>query len=148
MVLLIVPCVSLCQIDNEPRYFAAILVTDIDASIDWYSANLGFEVVNRTDLEDRGISIANLKFENIHLELIETGAILPRSELLKSKPDKMRIAGLFKFGFAVNDFDKKVDELKEQAVELQGSVVVDPINGKKMVIVLDNDGNRIQLFEK
>jgi len=35
----------------------------------------------------------------------------------------------------------------ESKVDFNGGVVEDPVSGKKMVIILDPDGNRIQLFE-
>lgn len=37
-------------------YFAAIIVGDIDASIDWYTNMLGFEVIDRIENNERGFS--------------------------------------------------------------------------------------------
>ena len=45
------------------------------------------------------------------------------------------------------DFDTWVARLKATGVEFQGDVVIDKTSGKKMLVVKDPDGNRIQLFE-
>ncbi|MBO6524105.1 MAG: VOC family protein [Balneolaceae bacterium] len=50
-------------------------------------------------------------------------------------------------GFKIQNFDSWVKYLREKQVSFRGDVVNDPISGKKMVVVLDPDGNRIQFFE-
>ena len=60
----------------------------------------------------------------------------------------MRIIGLFKIGFVVTDFEKWVDHLIDKEVDFCGNIVTDDNTEKRMVIITDPDGNRIQIFEK
>ncbi len=48
----------------------------------------------------------------------------------------------------VTDFEKWIDHLTNEKVDFYGSVVTDDTTGKRMVIITDPDGNRIQIFEK
>lgn len=132
--------------DPKP-YFSAIIVSDVENSIEWYSKNLGFEVLNRVDMSDRGFKQANLKRGSALVELIELNTAISQAELLQNRPQRSRIQGFFKFGFTVSELDSWVEFLTESGVQFNGSVVEDPNSGQRMVIVLDPDGNRIQLFE-
>ena len=128
-------------------YFTALIVEDIDQSIDWYTSFLGLEVHNKTELKERGLAIANLKKEGIWLELIEMKSAISLSELMKDKENTSRIHGIFKTGFLLSDFDKWISFLEETNVHFHGSVVKDNNTGKRTVIIKDPDGNSIQLFE-
>lgn len=133
--------------DPEP-YFSAIIVENIDTSIDWYGKILGYEIINKVDMSDRGFRQANLKRGDSLLELIELSTALSPAELLSDKPARTRIKGFFKFGFTVSAFDDWMKFLTVSDVNFNGSVVEDPNSGKRMIIMLDPDGNRIQLFEE
>ena len=143
-----IACAQQDQLADPIPYFMAIIVSDVDTSINWYDNTLGFEVLNRVDMSERGLRQANLKHGDAALELIELSTALSPKDLLKGKPKKTKIAGLFKFGFAVNDFDEWAKFLTDKIPGLEDQIVNDPNTGKKMVIILDPDGNRIQLFEK
>ncbi len=132
--------------DLEP-YFNAILVEDIGASTIWYQEVLGFEIVS-SDLDSDFFKINNLKRGNIALELIELSSAVSADEAIPDYTNRTRINGLFKMGFLVVDLDRWVTFLQEKEVQFKGDVVQDPVTGQQMVIILDPDSNRIQLFEK
>jgi catechol 2,3-dioxygenase-like lactoylglutathione lyase family enzyme len=149
--LILVSFIGYGQSDSLPSpeaYFSAIIVSNIDSSIIWYSSNFGFEVLNRIELEEKGIKQVNLKCGNILIELIELKSSLSPKSLLENHPEKTKINGFFKLGFLVPEFDKWVNALKQSEVEFYGEVVKDNLSGKRMLLVMDPDGNRIQLFEK
>lgn len=131
---------------NPDRYFVAIIANDMDASLLWYTETLGFDVLNQTENESRGFKQVNLKRGNGFLELIELNGTLSLQELLEGK--KTRIEGFFKFGFSVPQFDQWINFLNRNNVTTHGQVVTDPVSNKRMIIILDPDGNRIQLFEE
>lgn len=142
-----------CNAQNAPSndlvaYFSALIVEDLEKSISWYSDNLGFAVVNRTAIEGAGFKQANLKREDILIELIELKTAISPKDAIPEYNNKTRILGFFKVGFAVSDFDLWIRHLEESKVEFHGKVVIDNKTGKKMVIIKDPDGNRIQFFEK
>ena len=129
-------------------HFTAIIVSDIDKSIEWYKNGLGFEVLNRFDSEKRGFSQANLKTGNTILELIELKSSVRIEEIYPNYTKKTRLVGLFKTGFLVSKFDKWLQHFKKLKLQFHGNVVKDKKTNKRMFILKDPDGNRIQFFEK
>jgi hypothetical protein len=109
---------------------------------------LGFELINRVDVPERGFKQSNLRRGSMDIELIELDVAISQEEALSKFPDALRIQGLFKVGFQVNDFDGWLLHLTNTKVEFGGSVITDQETGKRMLIVKDPDGNRIQFFEK
>jgi catechol 2,3-dioxygenase-like lactoylglutathione lyase family enzyme len=136
------------SLPNPEAYFSAIIVNDIESSISWYSNNFGFKVLNKIESDEKGFKQANLKCGQILIELIELKSSLSHNSILKNYPKKTKIDGFFKFGFLVSEFQKWVDTLKQSGVEFYGDVVTDNLSGKRMLIIKDPDGNRIQIFEK
>lgn len=126
-------------------YFSAIIVSDMEASKSWYTEVLGFEVESEYQVSE-GFSIINLRRE-LALELIRLPTALSPKEAIPDYSGKTRLHGLFKIGFSVGNLDIWVSHLSLHQVNFHGEVVTDP-KGQRMVVVLDPDGNRIQLFEK
>ncbi len=129
-------------------YFSAMIVSDFDSSINWYSNTLGFEVISRIESVERGFKQSNLKRGDVLIELVELDKVLDLEDIVPNYNNKMRIIGFFKLGFLVTDFEKWIDHLTNEKVDFYGSVVTDDTTGKRMVIITDPDGNRIQIFEK
>ncbi|MDW3195214.1 MAG: VOC family protein [Cytophagales bacterium] len=141
---------SFAQPSSPPdltAYFSAILVEDIQVSKQWYTEILGFDVVLESQIA-KGFTILNLKRGNSALELIQLPGALSPAEAIESYHSKTRIKGFFKVGFKVNDLEAWVEFLQKNEVQFNGGVVEDPVSGNPMVIILDPDGNRIQLFEE
>ncbi len=135
------------KIPELEAYFSALIVNDIEQSLDWYSGILGFEIHNKTVDKDRGFKLANLKRENNSLELIELDAAQDPKKAIPNYHKKTRLVGIFKFGYKTSHFDSWISHLQKNKVKWQGQVVTDPVSGKRMLIILDPDGNRVQLFE-
>lgn len=146
LLFLLISCLGSAQsVDELKPYFSALIVDDIEVSKAWYTQNLGFEIVNESSLPERGIKQVNLKSGFGLIELIEISSSKKASELTDQKA---RIQGIFKIGFQVRDLDEWVKKLRENKVSFSGNIVEDPNTNKRMVIILDPDGNRIQLFEE
>lgn len=129
-------------------HFSAIIVEDMERSLAWYQKVLGLSVINQIDMmQQRGFHQANLKNKGLQLELIQTNKTFGAKTLLADKPKKSKVAGFFKLGFVVEDFDRWLAWFTKHQVKLYGSVVNDPVSDKRTVLFLDPDGNRLQLFE-
>ncbi len=134
--------------DPEP-FFWAIIVHDMDRSIAWYTKNLGLKVLYNNNYEERGFKQAALQRESLLLELVEINTAVTPEEALKGVPDRTRLTGIYKVGFRVRDFDKWNAEFEKNRASYLGiGVVTDPVSSKRMIVYLDPDSNRVQLFEK
>ena len=143
--------VSFSQNDKPPKlepYFTAVIVEDIETSISWYSKALGFKIINQREISKMGFKQANLKCGDTAIELIELDKAISPKDIIPNYNSKTRIQGLFKVGFWVSDFDLWLEHLTTQKVNFHGRSVKDPESGKRMIIIKDPDGNKIQLFEK
>jgi len=151
VILIWIPFLSYSQNESQPdieAYFSAMIVNDIETSINWYSNVMGFIVLDKTESQERGFIQSNLKRENILIELIELEFAVTAKDVVPNYNEKTRIVGFFKTGFLVSDFDKWINHLTNQKVNFHGNVIADNISGKRMIIIKDPDGNRIQIFEK
>ncbi len=153
LVLLIVLCSTFClaqknTLPEAKASFVAIIVDDIEESIQWYKNALGFELINSLDHEERRFKQANLTTGTIDLELIELEASVSQSEALEGQQKGLKLMGFFKFGLKVQNFDTWIEHLEKRKVKFAGSVVTDDNSGKRMLVINDLDGNRIQLFEQ
>ncbi|WP_420581018.1 VOC family protein [Reichenbachiella sp.] len=133
---------------NLSPYFNAIIVNELDSSLVWYQQVLGFEVLNSKEFPEMGFKQANLKKGTSSLELIELNSAISLKETIPNYNSKTKTIGLFKFGFQVEDFDQWLAYLESTQATIHGRVVNDELTNKRMVIILDPDGNRIQLFER
>ena len=128
--------------------FAAFIVSQMKQSKTWYQEVLGFKEINHIVNEARGVEIANLKHGEIGLELIQIKGSLSMDSLMTDLPEEIRFQGVFKFGMYISDFDEWVQHLRPFIEDLESQIVRDPITDKRMVVIRDPDGNRIQLFER
>lgn len=126
--------------------FNAIIVNDLELSKEWYCKLFKLNVLTEFASEERGFKIANLGNEQLNLELLELKGSVNPQEANQDFNEKTRFKGFFKSGFSVNDFDRLEELLQEHQIE--GNVVRDPSTQKRMVIIRDPDGNRIQFFEQ
>jgi catechol 2,3-dioxygenase-like lactoylglutathione lyase family enzyme len=128
-------------------YFSAIMVHNLDTSINWYANVLAFAVLDKTESKERGFRQANLKMGSTLLELIELNSAVSLEDVAPNYNSKTRITGFFKIGFLATDFDNWINHLEQEKVDFHGVIVTDNLSGKRMVIIKDPDGNRIQIFE-
>ena len=134
------------EINYAPRgSFAALSVPDADASVNWYREMLGFELVNSTDMAN-GIKMRNVKRANALLEFVEHPSASSVEKRLPDIEKPYQLHGIWKLGFSVTDFDSLHAQLTQNSATFHGGIVTDA-DGTRMLIVLDNAGNRVQLFE-
>lgn len=136
------------SLPNPEAYFSALIISDLDKSIDWYSNMLGFEVLNKRKFDSAGFKQANMQRGDILIELIELKSSVSPEKIIPNYTAKTRVQGFFKFGLLVSNFDDWIRELTKLKVNFHGRVVKSEETQKRMVIIKDPDGNRIQLFEK
>ena len=140
------PCYSQGKINPPEMTFSSILVENIENSIDWYTNVFGCEKTQDPTITE-SFSQANLDCNSFRLELIQVQNALTKDSLKVSFPNNNFMNGFFKIGFVTERFDDWLEKMKAQDVAFHGRVVNDPISGRRMFVILDPDGNRIQFFE-
>jgi lactoylglutathione lyase len=116
-----------------------IRVSDLDASIDWYTCHLGFQVSSRTDKSPAGNHVAHLELPGNEHTIEFTWS--PDYEL-KVPEDLMH------FAIGVDDLITFCDKLEKDGLEIwPGDWRETFPTGRKMAFVDDPDGYEIELLE-
>ena len=125
-------------------YFSAMIVKNIDSSVNWYQSVLGLKT-RFLPGTPQGIRVAILEASQIVLEIIENDAWLDPKEFLKGKPEGTRLHGYFKIGFKVTAMDGFIDHLNKLNISIPRIYKDD--SGKRNFLVEDPDKNLVQFFE-
>lgn len=132
-----------------PTYLAAIIVPELGTSADWYQKHLGFQKQETITLPN--LRITFLVLEGFHLEIVEDKRAFTRERLEKRIPEMKHldnpVAGISKLAFCVTDLDAFATKLKFEGVKFQTGIMEAKGNWPRSFIVLDNNGNWIQLVQ-
>lgn len=129
------------QIDS---YFSALIVKNIDSSVNWYQSVLGLKTRFLPGTSE-GIRVAIMESPQIVLEIIENNAWLDPKEFLKGKPEGTKLHGYFKIGFKVTVMDSFIEHLNKLNISIPRIYKDD--SGKRNFLVEDPDKNLVQFFE-
>lgn len=117
---------------------------DLDATIAWYSRNLGFTLDQR--FESHGTTFAYLTAGDVKIELL-TGAAQRSGTPAGNVLESMDPSRLHHFCLAVSDLDAAVSRLLELDVPLIGGPMEIPEIGQRVAFITDNVGTIIELAE-
>lgn len=122
-----------------------ISVPDLEASISWYKAMLGFELERRDALPHAQAKVAFLRRGDLRIELFEVAgaAALPEDRRI---PDRdLRTHGNKHLSFAVKDVRTVATELKHRGADI---VFVIDVGPSTVSFIRDNAGNLIELTQQ
>lgn len=145
--------------DGAPRPLAAALtadhlalsVADLDATVAWYAATLGFRPVvvaafPRTVC--RGARFAFLHLDGLMIELIEEEGSRARPLAGRPMEEQASVQGANHLGFVVRDLDATVAELEGRGVVFTTGATPIPAFRTRFAQCADNEGNLIELVER
>lgn len=116
--------------------FFAVIVSDVEASRNWYQTVLGLEQVSRATERDR-YDIINMSGPGLFVELLELGAAAERPG--------GQIEGPFKVGMLVDDLTAFAAGLP--AAESEANIVYDQRNEVLILQLKDPDNNTVQVMQ-
>jgi len=119
-----------------------VTVADLDATVAWYSRNLGFAVDQR--FESHGTTFVYLTAGDVKIELL-AGASNRGGEPAGNVLTSMDPSRLHHFCLAVADLDAAVSRLLELDVPLIGGPMSILETGQRIAYVTDNVGTIIEL---
>ena len=125
----------------ESIHHVAILTDDYEKSKHFYTAVLGFTIINETYREDRA---------SYKLDLAINGAY--QVELFSFPDYKERVSfpeakGLRHLAFAVQDLEVSVNELIENGIDVQ-AIRTDELTNKLFCFFNDPNGQPLELYER
>lgn len=123
-----------------------ISVADIDASINWYSSILGFELLKRNYTPQLKSKVAFMGRNGFEVELFEpdNGNPLPTDRRIPNLD--IQTHGMKHFALSVNDLHAVMNELKAKKVDVAMDIIV--MEGERVAFIRDPTGNLIELFQK
>lgn len=124
---------------REPEEMVNVryMVDDVEASIEFYTEHLGFEV--RTSAAP---AFADVTKGNLRLLLSGPASSAGRAMTDGTKP---RPGGWNRIHLIVDDLDAEITRLREAGLDFRNDVVTGP--GGSQVLLLDPSGNVIEFFQ-
>ena len=123
---------------------AALVVSDMQRSVDFYTNVLGFKYVRNLDFGDRELVYLALGEEPAaKLELLRYDA----TDLSQKVPSDRTLLGLRHLALHVSDIAKTYEEVKAKGMEMLPDAPFMRENGPKIAFGLDPDGVLIELTE-
>ena len=126
-----------------PRLLA-ISVHDLDASLAWYADMLGFVETARHDFPQDQMRLAFMGRGGFELELIEIADTPAFSAPDPGNPATRR--GLVKFAFYAEEIEALFGAVASKGAQVQSSLRNSNRTGGRFFILLDPDGNWVQVF--
>jgi catechol 2,3-dioxygenase-like lactoylglutathione lyase family enzyme len=113
------------------------LVNEVDTSIEFYTKNLGFILI-----EQMGTAFAIVAKDDLKLWL--SG---PQSSAARPMPDgrKPKAGGWNRFVIEVDDIEMVVASMKSAGVSFRNNIITGP--GGKQILAEDPSGNPIEIFQ-
>ena len=123
--------------ENDDTVNVRYMVTDVEASIAFYTDVLGFEI-----LTSAAPAFADVKRGNLRLLL--SG---PASSAGRAMPDGTQPGpgGWNRIHLLVDDLEAEVERLRAAGATFRNDIVRGP--GGKQILLLDPSGNVVELFE-
>lgn len=121
-------------------------VSDLDASIAWYRATLGFELLSTYGWP--GVRAAFIGRDDIRIELFQKEDAAPMSDDRRWPDTNLRNGGIGHLALAVADLDAAVADLQGRQVEIVAAPRDVPDgSGSRFAFVHDNEGMLVELFQ-
>lgn len=119
----------------QARTFIAVEVTDIAAAEAWYGRT--FDAARVNIFSEPAYEQRILRGPDVIVELVQR---------IPARPLTGEGSGIMKAGFVVDDLDARVARWRAQGVQFQGRRIHDDALNLDAVLLVDPDGNLIQMF--
>lgn len=127
------------------RVSAALSVRDLDQSVQWYTTNLGFEVVASQDFPAINARVAYLRNRKVVLELVQAS---PSVHIERPAPPfNYVVQGFAQLALYVDDLEEAKSLALSQGLMLVSDIVSAPELGVQVFLIHDLDGNLIEFAQ-
>lgn len=129
-----------------PPVFLAFSVPDIEASVKWYSESFDLTATRLPDSPQAKVAL--LRGNGLLVELVEHSHAFDLKARVPESEKRYLVHGLFKAGFFVQDLEATIERLEKRGARFVGNVFTDQGAGARSILLLDNNDNVLQLFER
>jgi methylmalonyl-CoA/ethylmalonyl-CoA epimerase len=126
---------------NITPHHVGISVADLEASIAWYEAMLGFVVEQRVEIAAIPARIAFLKRGAFRIELFEVAGAAPLPDDRRVPNKDLHTHGTKHLAFSTPNVPALLQELKARGADVAMEAI---IQGNPVAFVRDNTGNLIE----
>ncbi|MBK6781574.1 MAG: VOC family protein [Gemmatimonadetes bacterium] len=149
------PGAAAAQVEVVGPSFAALSVPDLAASVQWYRDIFGLNVVFEAAAPDSSTRVVLLAGRGLRVEFVwhRTARSLSSYAGAPTAPDQ--VFGPAKLGFFVADLDAALASLRRHGATIEGLWLERPGHvppedtlWTRNILVRDNSGNYLQLFER
>ncbi|OOM10624.1 VOC family protein [Clostridium saccharobutylicum] len=123
----------------KSMHHIAIIVSNYEASKNFYVNLLGFEIIRENYRQERNSYKLDLKLGDSEIELFSMNNP-------PARPTHPEACGLRHIAFKVDNIDDVISELNEKGI-LTEPVRIDDYTGKKLTFFSDPDGLPLELHE-
>ena len=127
--------------------FFAIYVPNLEASVKWYSENLGMRVVLEAPRTEK-FGLAILEGSGFMIEIVQSEKAIPLQDAAPSLDSKTSIQGIYKIGVLVDDLEKVVSLLREKQIPIAMGPFPTRPNRRSNLAIHDNNRNVIFFIGK
>ena len=126
----------------------AVVVSNLEQSIEWYQDVLGFQILERTDFPAVNAKGAFLEGAGIRLELLKSDQGFRIAEMFADPPAHILPVGNKALILYVEDLHETTVELETKNVSFAFKELALNDDGLKSTVIKDADGNFISIFGK
>jgi methylmalonyl-CoA/ethylmalonyl-CoA epimerase len=124
----------------------ALVVPNLDASVEWYGRVLGFALERRFGFAEAGVDIAHLLGPaGVRLELIQQAGSGPSPDLERDAFGALLTQGAKHIGLLVDDIEAAAAELKAKGAEVVHEVTTVEPAGVRNFWIRDNAGYLLEI---
>jgi methylmalonyl-CoA/ethylmalonyl-CoA epimerase len=127
------------------HHHGGLSVPDLEASIAWWRAVLGFEVVKRFPIPAIAAKVAMLRNGPLHIELFEVAGAKPLPEERRQPDSDLQTHGNKHTSFAVHSVREFAAELERRGADI---VWVKEMPHGANLFIRDNAGNLIEFVQE
>ena len=124
-----------------------LVVSDLDASLEWYGKRLGFTLEARWDVAGAGLRFAHARSGDVRFEFMERAGAAPGPDEAKDVFGALETRGAKHVGLACEDVEAARASLKAEGVEVIFGPNEVPQVRVRNLFLRDPDGNQIELVE-
>lgn len=126
---------------------AGISVANIEESIKWYQDVLDFELLWVKDVPPLNCTLGFIKHGDFEIELFQHNETIALPSERREPNSDIQTQGTKHIAFETMDIESLFNKFKEKNVDIVFGPVLQPLDGKTMGFIRDNNGTLLEFIQ-